>query len=516
MKSIAGMSLGTLFSRLTGFVKWAALGAALGFTPLADAYNLAHVLPTMIYELILGGILSAVFIPVIVEQLSEHDPKEAWLNISQVINVGLIVMAATTALCFAAAPLLVYLQTLKALAATREQALFFFWLFIPQIFFYGLSAIGGGILNARGKFAAVAYAPVANNLMVIAALFAYKLFPWFGTAGLAIGTSFGALAQALLLLPGLKACGFKYHGTVNFKHPAVVKTFKLSLPVILYVAFNQLNLSVQNNLAIGIEGGVSALQYAFAFYILPHGLLAVSIGAVLLPGLSQMAAKKEWQDFAGAVHRGISWSALGIIPSMAALITCSFPIVQSLMQHGRFQAADSLMLARVLSLYSLGLFSFTLYLFLNRVFYSLQDTRTPMILNFTGNVFNSAFNLLVVGKLGVNGLALGHVAAYTLIAVLSLGLISSRIKEIKLLALLPVLLKTTAASLLVGLMGWGLSIAWQRWIGGGHFGPKIFYLAALLLVLGAVYLMLARLFRITEMMEMFKMLRPAAKPEKPL
>ena len=509
LKSIAGMSLGTMFSRLTGFVKWAALGAVLGFTPLADAYNLAHVLPTMVYELILGGILSAVFIPVIVEQLSEQEPKQAWLNISQVINAGLLVMAATTLVCLAAARFLVYIQTLKAQTATREQVLFFFWFFIPQIFFYGLSAIGGGVLNARGKFAAVAYAPVANNVVVVATLFAYKLFPWFGPAGLALGTTLGVLAQVLFLLPGLKACGFKYHFTVDFRHPAVVKTFKLSLPVILYVAFNQLNLTVQNNLAIGIRGGVSALQYAFAFYIMPHGLLAVSIGTVLLPGLSQLAVKKEWESFAAAVRQGISWSALCIIPSMAVLITCSFPIVQSLMQHGRFQAADSMMLARVLSLYSLGLFSFTLYLFLNRVFYSLQDTKTPMALNFIGNAFNSVFNLLVIGKLGVDGLALGHAAAYTLIAVLSLWLIRSRIKEIRLKALRPVMLKTTAASVLVGLLGWGLSLVWQRWVDGGHLGPKIFYLAAMMLGLGAAYLGLARLFRITELMEMFKMLRPA-------
>jgi putative peptidoglycan lipid II flippase len=200
---------------------------------------------------------------------------------------------------------------------------------------------------------------------------------------------------------------------------------------------------------------------------------------------------------------------------MAVLITCSFPIVQSLMQHGRFHTADSFMLARVLSLYSLGLFSFTLYLFLNRVFYSLQDTKTPMVLNFIGDAFNSAFNLLVIGRLGVDGLALGHAAAYTLIALLSLWLIRSRIREIRLSVLKPVLLKTTAASALVGLMGWGLSLFWMRSLSVGYFGPKIFYLAAMLLIIGAAYLGLARLFRIRELMEMFKMLRPAAsRPEK--
>jgi putative peptidoglycan lipid II flippase len=506
LKSIAGMSLGTLFSRLTGFAKWAALGAALGFSPLADAYNLAHILPSMIYELILGGILSAVFIPVVVEQLTQFEPEQAWRNVSQVVNAGLAIIGAATVLCFAFSPLLVYFQTLKADPATRHLVLFFFLFFIPQIFFYGLSAIGGGILNARDRFAIVAYAPVLNNLIVIGTLAAYRLWPWFGNTGLAVGTSLGVLIQAMVLYPSLKSSGFRYHWSLDFGHPAVRKVVKLSGPVILYVIFNQLNLTVQNNLAINIPGGVSALQYAFAFYILPHGLFAVSIGTVLLPGLSGMAVKNDWQRFAATIKKGIIWSALVIMPALAAYVSLSLPIVQTLMQHGRFTGTDSRILSTVLSCYSLGLFSFTLYLFLNRAFYALQDTTTPLMLNFTGNAVNSGFNFLVVGWLGIPGLALGHALAYTVIAALSLWLIKRRVGELDLGKVGVTLARITAASLVLGLAGWITNLGWQRYIGRSEFGPKVVYLSAVIMLLAGLYLGLARIFKIEELTEMIKTL----------
>lgn len=500
LRSMAGMSLGTLLSRLTGFVKWAVMGAVLGLTPLADAYNLAHILPNMIYELVLGGILSAVFIPVVVEQLSKFEPGQAWRNVSQVANAGLIVIGATTLLCFAVSPWLVQIQTIKADPKVRELVLFFFLFFIPQIFFYGLSAIGGGILNARDKFAIVAYAPVFNNLIVIATLSAYRVWPWSGKeAVLAIGTTFGVLAQFMMLYPSLRESGFRYFWTVDFRHPAVRKVFKLSLPVILYVAFNQLNLTVQNNLAIGFPGGVSALQYAFAFYILPHGLFAVSIGTVLLPELSGLAVRQDWDGFARSIERGIVWSALVILPALAVYLAFSFPVVQVLMQRGRFLAQDARMLATVLSCYSAGLFSFTLYLLLNRAFYSLQDTKTPLLLNFIGNAVNTVFNLALVGVLGVPGLALGHAVAYTVIAVMGLILIQRRVKTIKLRSVLRSLGWIAAASAATGVAAWAAGLGWRHWVAGSVISVKFGALLIALAALGAIYLAACALLRVPEL-----------------
>lgn len=490
--------MGTLFSRVTGFVKWAFMGAVLGFTPVADAYNLAHILPTMIYELILGGILSAVFIPVVVEQLSSGDNEEAWRNISRIINAALIALGITTLFCWMSSPWLVQVQTIKAGPEIRKQVWFFFVLFVPQIFLYGLSALAGGILNAKDRFLVVAFAPVINNMIVIATLASYRWLPHFGVLGLALGTTAGVLAQALIQYPSLKQAGWRYYAEVDFRHPVVTKIIKLSLPVLAYVIFNQINLTVQNNLAIRFQGGVSALQYAYAFYILPHGLFAVSIGTVLLPGLSELAVKKDWQKFAGMVEKGIIWSAIVIIPALVVYATMSLPIVQVLMQRGRFTLDDTRLMSQVLSYYSFGLLSFTVYLFLNRVFYSLQDTLTPLILNFIGNASNTIINFAVVGLLGIPGLALGHALAYTIIASMSLWLIKKRLPLIDLGRIFGPISKIIAASLLTGIAAFSLGKIWITRMNSLGLWPKSLFLMLFITLLCLLYLITARFVGLSE------------------
>lgn len=499
LKNIAGMSLGTFFSRATGFLKLALMGAVLGLSPEADAYNLAHVLPAMIYELVLGGILSAVFIPVVVEQLALPDRDRAWRNISQIVNAALLALGAATIACWLASYQLVQIQTLKADPGTRHMVWFFFIFFVPQIFLYGLSAMAAGILNARDRFVAAAFAPVVNNLVAIAALAAYKLVPGFGLAGLALGTTLGVLGQAIFQLPSLRKAGWRYYPEVSFQHPAVRQIISLSWPVLLYVVFNQINLVVQNNLAIRISGGVSALQYAFQFYLLPHGLFAVSIGTVLLPQLSALAVRKDWAGFAANIERGVVWSALVIIPASVVYAVFGQPIIQVLMQRGLFVRGDTEMMAGVLKYYALGLFPFTVYLFLNRVFYSLQDTKTPLGLNFIGNAFNSLFNLAIVGTMGAAGLALGHATAYTLIALLSLGLIGRRIREIRWMAVFIPLAKIIAASLAAGLLALAATHLWPRLTTGVGAGAEAAILAAILALLVLVYLGISRLMGIVEL-----------------
>ena len=498
VRSMAGMSLGTLLSRLTGFGKWAFIGGVLGFTDLADAYNLAHILPNMVYELMLGGVLSAVFIPVVVEQLAGEDRQRAWRDISRMVNAAMLLLAAVTVACWASSRWLVAIQTIRIAPERRELVWFFFVLFVPQVFLYGLSAMAGGILNARGRFAAAAFAPVLNNLAVIASLACYHWLPGFGRTGLALGTTAGVLVQFLAQYPGLRAAGWRYHPGLDFRHPAVLKIVRLSGPVILYVIFNQLNLTVQNNLAIGLPGGVSALQYAFAFYILPHGLFAVSIGTVLMPELSGLAVRQDWRGFARSIEQGIVWSALVILPALAVYAAFSFPIVQTLMQRGRFMAQDARMLAVVLSCYSAGLFSFTLYLFLNRAFYSLQDTVTPLLLNIAGNAVNAAFNLAMVGTLGVPGLALGHAVGYTVIAVISLALIKRRISQISIESITGPLARIAAAAAVTAAVAAAAAAAWRSWSPDGMGIGTAPVLLLALAALAAVYLGCCHALRIPE------------------
>jgi putative peptidoglycan lipid II flippase len=357
---------------------------------------------------------------------------------------------------------------------------------------------------------------VLNNLAVIASLACYRWVPGFGKLGLGLGTTAGVLLQFLVQYPALRQAGWRYFPGIDFRHPAVVKILRLSGPVVLYVVFNQLNLTVQNNLAIRFPGGVSALQYAFAFYILPHGLFAVSIGTVLLPELSGLAVRKEWDGFARSIEQGIVWSALVILPALAVYTAFSFPVVQVLMQRGQFMAQDARMLATVLSCYSAGLFSFTLYLFLNRAFYSLQDTTTPLLLNFTGNVVNTVFNLAWVGVLGVPGLALGHAVAYTVIAVMGVFLIQRRVTAIDLRAVLRSLGPIAAASVVTGMAAWAAGLGWRHWVEGTSGSVRLGALLVALAALGAVYAAACTALRIPEAHRLISVLRriftPAGHP----
>jgi putative peptidoglycan lipid II flippase len=419
-RSALVMSVGTVLSRLTGFGRIAALAFALGFTRTADAYNLANVMPNMIYELIMGGILTAVFVPVIVEHLTQKDPEAAWETVSVLTNAALVVLLGTVVLCYVSAPLLVNLQTWLVAPHLRSLVTLFLLFFIPQILLYGLGGIFTGILNARGHFGIPSFAPILNNVLVIGSALLYHFLPGFGVAGLAVGTTLGVALMTAVQIPWLTRLGWRYRWVVDFRHPAVIKILRLAGPLIVYVAFNQVNLTVQNNLAYQFAGGVSALQYGFAFFQLPYGIFAVSISTVLLPALSEQASLRKWDGFLSLISLGLRYSAFIIIPAAAWYVALSTPIVRLLLEHGRFLPADTTLLGRVLLCYALGLFPFTVYLFLNKTYYSIQDTKTPMILNAIGNAANIILNVFVVRALGVLGLALAFSCAYAVIAAISM------------------------------------------------------------------------------------------------
>ena len=228
---------------------------------------------------------------------------------------------------------------------------------------------------------------------------------------------------------------------------------------------------------------------------------------MLLPQLSALAVRKDWAGFAANIERGLVWSALVILPASVVYAAFDQPIIQVLMQRGLFVRGDTEMMAGVLKYYALGLFPFTVYLFLNRAFYSLQDTKTPLGLHFIGNAFNSLFNLAIVATMGAAGLALGHAAAYTLIALLSLGLIGRRIRELRWMVMLSPLAKIVASSLAAGLLALAAAHLWSRLTAGAGAEAEAFILAAILALMVLVYLGMARLMGIVELEALWSLIK---------
>ncbi len=430
-RNAAVMAVGTAISRVTGFLRYAGLAYVLGLTlrygstNLPSTYNLANSMPNMIYDLVMGGIIASLFIPVFVEYLSTRSRDEAWHVASSVTNISLVILAAVTALGIAASPLIIRLMTAfgsysagdVTTQVVRDQAAFLLRFFIPQIIFYGLSAIFGGILNAHRHFTAPAFAPIVNNLTVIGTVVVFHFLPGprdnrLHLVVLATGTTLGVVAQALVQLPVLFRVGLRYTFSFDLKHPAIRRIGRLALPLLGYILLWQIGTWFVFALAIKVDGGVPSYQYAQMFFQLPYGIFAVSIITAIFPALSEHAALRRRQRFNETVNGGIRSTALIIVPCAVIYLMLNQPIIRFLLQRGFFTSGDTELLSGVLFFFSLGLIPYSIDMLFTKTFYSMQDTRTPMIINCFVVAINIGANLLFFRLMGVRGLALGFSVAY--------------------------------------------------------------------------------------------------------
>jgi putative peptidoglycan lipid II flippase len=439
LRSTAVMSVGTALSRVTGFLRLSAMAYAMNVQgALSNAYNVANNTPNIVYELILGGVLTSVFVPVFVEWLERRGREESWEVARQVLSIAFVVLTTITLVTMVFAPAIVDVYTSRlpagpATDAERSLATFFLRWFMPQIVFYGLGAVATGLLNAHRRFAAPMFAPILNNLIVIATMVLFAALPAPAGGGvselqryvLAIGTTLGVVAMTVALLPSLRRTGFRFRWRWSWRSEAVRRIAHLAAWVFVYVLVNQIGLIVIIVLATG-DNAYTVYSSAFIFFQLPHAIFAVSIMTALLPALSGFWANGETAEFRGLLARGLRWTAFVVIPAALGYIALAGPIVRLLLQHGQ-SATSAELVADVLRFFAIGLFSFSAFQLLLRAFYATQDSRTPALVNVACVAINTAANILFFQLLGVKGLALGHATAYTFGAIVLALLIRRRI-----------------------------------------------------------------------------------------
>ncbi|HVL05202.1 MAG TPA: murein biosynthesis integral membrane protein MurJ [Acidimicrobiales bacterium] len=442
-RSAVVMAVGTTLSRVTGLGRLVAMAFALGVTEsrLADSYNIANTMPNVVYELILGGVLTSVFIPVLVEELRKKRDDDAWESVSALVTTSAVVVLAITVLAVVGAPWIIRLFTFRLSGAEQAQqqelATFFLRFFAPQIAFYGFAAIAGGLLNAHDRFAIPMFAPIANNLVVIATFLGFAAIvsgtPDAAGVGttlshkllLAMGTTGGVAVMALAHWPSVRKLPGKLRWRPNFRHPSVRKLGRLSLWTLGYVVANQLSFSVGLVLANGVQGGPTAMFTAFAFFQLPYGVAAVSIMTALVPRMSAQAVEGDDDGFRASVGTGMRLMGLVLLPATAAYLVLSRPIVTTLLEHGVMSPNSSRLVAEVLDMFAIGLVPFSFYLLLLRAFYARQDAKTPTLINVVLNTVYALFSLIFFPAFRVQGLAFAHSLCYVCGAVLA-GVVLSR------------------------------------------------------------------------------------------
>ena len=467
LRANVSVGLGTALSRATGLLRWMALAAALGQASLSDAFNLANNSPNAVYELLLGGVLSATLVPVFTAQLEDADDDAT----NAVVTVAAIALAVLTVVAIVAAPWIVRLLTLSPdesvdAAQLRDVGTDLARLLLPQIFFYGMMALGSALLNARRRFFAPAWAPVLNNIVVIAVFVVVGLelsgepdledaqtISWLVPA-LGLGSTAGIVVMTLALVPALRRARVRLRFRPDWRHPAVRKVLRLSAWTIGYVVANQIALLVIYNLTEPGGGDLSAYQLAFVFFQLPHGLLAVSITTTFTPDLARAWHRGDLTDFKDRMSLGLRVLGLLIIPASVGYLVLAKPLVVAALQRGSFTAADADLTANALAAFSLGLFGFSAYLFVLRGFYAQQDTKTPFWINVGENAVNIVLAVALVGAFGVTGLSAAFSVAYAVAAVLAFAVLHRRVGGLDVAGIGASLVRITVAAAAMGVVVW--------------------------------------------------------------
>ncbi len=419
-------AVGTSLSRATGLLRIAALTAALGLSEVADVYNLANTTPNILYELVLGGVLSSTLVPLFVRALDDPDDDTA----SVLTTVSFVAIVGLTLLLTLLAPLINLLFALPLEGEQRAQQLALgddlMGLLLPQVLFYGLVTLFTALLHARRRFAPPAFAPILTNVITAAA--ALISVTWIASDRsslqlwvLGLGTTLGVAAMAFALVPALRRSDLRLRWRFRPRHPAVRQLLSASGWVVGFAVANQVAFLIILGLAVTLQPGtLSAFTYAFAFFQLPYGLIAVSITTASLPELAEAATDGRVGDFRRRFTEGTSLLLAFMVPSAVGVVLLARPLVQLVLQRGSFSAADTTLTAEMLQGFAVGLPAFAVYLFVVRAFYARRDTRTPFWLNLTQNVLNVAIMFPLTAALDAAGLALAYSLSYWVIVVVAL------------------------------------------------------------------------------------------------
>ena len=400
LRSSVVVGIGTGESRVTGLLRTIAIAYALGTLLVGDSYNLANTTPNVVYDLVLGGILAATLVPVIVDRFEHNDQK----SIDALATIVTLALAGLTVGRDRFAPLIIRMYTIgKDPVEAHEQirlAVPLLLMFMPQVFFYGLSTLWTAVLNAKRSFAVPAFAPVLNNVIVISLFLA---LPHLVNGELTVdsllndrsllflvglGTTAGIAAMALVLWPAMRHAGIRLHWNPDWHDPAVATVARLSAWTLGYVAANQVVFFVMITLvnSTGV-GRVSAFTYAWQFFQLPYGLFTVSIMTTFTPELATYVTRNDLASYRRRFARvSVSVHCSSSLPTRRLHRAGAPGRDRRSLEHGNFNAASADLTTFALRWLAVGLPGFAAFLYSMRGFFAFKDTRTPFLLNVFENV----------------------------------------------------------------------------------------------------------------------------------
>ncbi len=540
LRSSALMAAGTVTSRATGLIRDMALVAAIGFGTLADTYSLGNSLPNIIYILVAGGALNAVFIPQLVRHMNDdEDGGHGFAN--RLLRVVTLITLALTIVAVLAAPWIVHLYATSEYSAREfDLAVAFARLCLPQIVFYGLYTMFSQVLNARGHFGSPMFAPIVNNIVVIGAAIA---FIWVAgdqvdvatitdaqVAWLGVMTTLGVVLQAMVLVPVLLRSGFRFGYVRGLRGFGLGHTGRLALWTIGLVLVNQAGFLVVTRLATlanvlateagTVAQGLTTYQKAYLVFMLPHSVITISIMTALLPRMSRAAADADMRKVGAFVADGMRLVAVLIVPAAVSLLVAGPMIATVIFGFGAGAGEASTYAGLVVMAFAVGLLPFSLFYVLLRGWYSVEDTRTPFYLTVVYNLLMVGLSLplfyLASVRFKVTALALGYSLAYWFTFALAWFILARRLQNVQVRRTASVLARLLVAGLVAAVAGFAANLGLQQLLSevldeaiplGFSGRPLLAFIAAVAsaAVAVVVYVVLARLMRVAEISQAWSM-----------
>lgn len=521
LTNTAVMAAGTVVSRMSGFVRSTLLVAALGLQLHADIFNIANTIPNMLYILLAGGMFNAVLVPQLVRsRRNDPDGGEAYTN--RIVTLALLFLGGVTVLLVVAAPWLMQLLLDSKfndpdLAAQRESAITFARYCLPQVFFYGMFVLLGQILNARGKFGPMMWAPIANNVISVAVLVIYLVT--FGPAEdvfgaftegqellLGIGATLGIAAQLLVLLPYLRQVGYRFRPRFDFRNTGLGHTLRLGTWTVLFVIVNQIAYIVVVKLAssggLGGDGtGYTVYQGAFLLAMVPHAIITVSLATAILPGMSAKAAEHDLSGLARLLAETLRTALAVVIPFVLLLPIIATDLSNVVWGHGAGAPKFDLFVPS-LALFGPGLLFFTVHYLMLRGFYALERTRTVFWIQCAVGTTNIVAAALLVRATTAEqtspALVASYASAYLVGAAISYGVLSRTLGGLRTAVLVRFVVRTLIAAVVSTAAAAGAAWLLHQLVSDPHWLVAAVWLLVVTVVDLAVFLVMARLLRLRE------------------
>ena len=406
-KAAGLIMIAMMLSRILGYARDVVIYTKFGQIYLTDAYNAAFSIPDFLYYLLVGGALSSAFIPVFSSYIATNQEETGWDVASTIFNFIMILMVLSIGVGLVFTPQLVNLLVPGFDEKGFELTVLLTRIMFAQSFFMGLSGISQGILHSYKHFLTPALGSVLYNLGII--VIGVLLVDRIGIMGFTIGVVLGAMANFFIQVPALMKIGLKYKPIINLNHPGVKKIGLLVLPVLIGLSVNHFNLFVNQNLASTLpEGMISALRAAQRIMQMPIGVFAIAVALAVFPTLTSQAAKEEKDAFKKTMSIGVRTVVFITLPAAVGLIVLRVPVVRALFQQGEFTINNTEATAFALLFYSIGLVGYSAQQVLNRVFYALQDTITPVVVGIVTILINLILNFALIKPLAQGGLALAY------------------------------------------------------------------------------------------------------------